>query len=185
MMSWVSRPNQFEACTYHLCQERKGSIIMLACFLSIFTSCLLFGLPWLASCRPCPSDPSESFPTFVCLVLLVTIMVLLASFFNTKWCNLILFTKGTDSDFLHSSMLILFSAFFFLSVFSYGIVAPAGLFVLVTCAAYRRFVGMLLGLKSNRNHGFLAVLGSASLRGSIRTTISLCIIRLELTHNLL
>ena len=82
-------------------------------------------------------------------------------------------------------MLILFSAFFFLRVISYGIVPPAGLFVLMTGAAYGDFVGMLLGSKSNRNHGLLAVLGSASLGGSMRTTISLCIIILELTHNLL
>lgn len=66
--------------------------------------------------------------------------------------------------------------------------APAGLFVpvIVTGAAYGRFVGMLIGSKSNLNHGLFAVLGSASLLGgSMRMTVSLCVIILELTNNLL
>ncbi|KAI4377160.1 hypothetical protein MLD38_014838 [Melastoma candidum] len=37
--------------------------IFLACIVSIFTSCLLFGLPWLAACRLCPSDAGEACPT--------------------------------------------------------------------------------------------------------------------------
>lgn len=66
--------------------------------------------------------------------------------------------------------------------------APAGLFVpvIVTGAAYGRFFGMLVGSKSNLNHGLFAVLGSASLLGgSMRMTVSLCVIILELTNNLL
>lgn len=85
-------------------------------------------------------------------------------------------------------MLTFFATCFFLSIFSYGIVAPAGLFVpvIVTGAAYGRFVGMLLGSKSTLNHGLFAVLGSASfLGGSMRMTVSLCVIILELTNDLL
>lgn len=66
--------------------------------------------------------------------------------------------------------------------------APAGLFVpvIVTGAAYGRFVGMLFGSSSNLNHGLFAVLGAASLLGgSMRMTVSLCVIILELTNNLL
>jgi len=77
---------------------------------------------------------------------------------------------------------------FFLSIFSYGIVAPAGLFipVIVTGASYGRFVGMLVGSHSNLDHGLYAVLGAASfLGGSMRMTVSLCVIILELTNNLL
>ncbi|KAL1531297.1 putative chloride channel-like protein CLC-g isoform X2 [Salvia divinorum] len=170
--------------------------ILLACSLSIFTSCLLFGLPWLASCRSCPSDPSEPCPTigrsgnykkFQCPPGYYNDLASL--FFNTNDDAIKnLFSKGTDSEFQHSSMLIFFVSCFFLSIFSYGIVAPAGLFVpvIVTGAAYGRFVGMLFGSKSNLNHGLFAVLGSASLLGgSMRTTVSLCVIILELTNNLL
>jgi len=85
-------------------------------------------------------------------------------------------------------MLIFFITCFLLSIFSYGVVAPAGLFVpvIVTGASYGRVVGMLLGKNSNLNHGLFAVLGAASfLGGSMRTTVSLCVIILELTNNLL
>lgn len=85
------------------------------------------------------------------------------------------------------SVLVFFITCFFLSILSYGIVAPAGLFVpvIVTGASYGRFVGMLLGSK-NLNDGLYAVLGAASfLGGSMRMTVSLCVILLELTNNLL
>ncbi|KAH6779281.1 Voltage-gated chloride channel family protein [Perilla frutescens var. hirtella] len=170
--------------------------ILLACSLSICTSCLLFGLPWLASCRPCPSDPSEPCPTigrsgnykkFQCPPGYYNDLASL--FFNTNDDAIKnLFSKNTDSEFHYSSILLFFATCFFLSIFSYGIVAPAGLFVpvIVTGAAYGRFVGMLVGSKSNLNHGLFAVLGSASLLGgSMRMTVSLCVIILELTNNLL
>lgn len=45
---------------------------------------------------------------------------------------------------------------------------------------------MLLGSNSNLNHGLFAVLGAASfLGGSMRMTVSTCVILLELTNNLL
>lgn len=56
----------------------------------------------------------------------------------------------------------------------------------MTGASYGRFVGMLVSSHSNLNHGLFAVLGSASfLGGSMRMTVSLCVIILELTNNLL
>ncbi|KAG8372685.1 hypothetical protein BUALT_Bualt12G0093200 [Buddleja alternifolia] len=170
--------------------------IILACSISVFTSCLLFGLPWLASCRACPSNLSEPCPTigrsgnykkFHCPPGYYNDLASL--FFNTNDDAIKnLFSKDTDSEFHHSSMLIFFATCFFLSIVSYGIVVPAGLFVpvIVTGAAYGRFVGMLVGSNSNLNHGLFAVLGSASLLGgSMRMTVSLCVIILELTNNLL
>lgn len=85
-------------------------------------------------------------------------------------------------------MLVFFITCFFLSIITYGIVAPSGLFVpvIVTGAAYGRLVGMLVGSHSNLNHGLFAVLGAASLLGgSMRMTVSLCVIMLELTNDLL
>ncbi|KAL3623965.1 hypothetical protein CASFOL_032781 [Castilleja foliolosa] len=169
--------------------------IALACFISISTSCLLFGLPWIASCRPCPSDALEPCPTigrsgnykkFQCPPGYYNDLASL--FFNTNDDAIKnLFSKNTDTEFHHSSMLIFFATCFLLSAFSYGIVAPTGLFVpvIVTGAAYGRFVGMCVG-STNLNHGLFAVLGSASLLGgSMRMTVSLCVIILELTDNLL
>ncbi|KAK1400061.1 Chloride channel protein [Heracleum sosnowskyi] len=182
---------------YNLINEKGTAYkILLACSISILTSCLLFGLPWLASCQPCPADASEPCPTigrsgnykkFQCPPGHYNDLASL--FFNTNDDAIKnLFSKDTDSEFQHSSILLFFITCFFLSIFSYGIVAPAGLFVpvIVTGASYGRFVGMLIGSRSNLNHGLFAVLGSASfLGGSMRMTVSLCVIILELTNNLL
>ncbi|KAK3039979.1 hypothetical protein RJ639_027169 [Escallonia herrerae] len=182
---------------YNLINEKGTACkILLACLISIITSCLLFGLPWLASCRTCPADASEPCPTigrsgnykkFQCSPGQYNDLASL--FFNTNDDAIKnLFSKGTDSEFHASSILIFFVTCFFLSIFSYGIVAPAGLFVpvILTGASYGRFIGMLVGSHSNLNHGLFAVLGSASLLGgSMRMTVSLCVIILELTNNLL
>lgn len=176
----------------------KGRIskILIACSISIFTSCLLFGLPWLASCQACPTDASEPCPTigrsgnykkFQCPPGHYNDLASLI--FNTNDDAIRnLFSKNTDSEFHVSSILIFFTACFFLSIFSYGIAVPSGLFVpvILTGASYGRFIGMLFGSRSNLNHGLFAVLGSASLLGgSMRMTVSLCVIILELTNNLL
>ncbi|KAL0403840.1 UNVERIFIED_CONTAM: putative chloride channel-like protein CLC-g [Sesamum radiatum] len=170
--------------------------IILACCISVVTSCLLFGLPWTVSCHACPSNASEPCPTigwsgnykkFHCPHGYHNDLASL--FFNTNDDAIKnLFSKNTDTEFHLSSMLIFFAARFFLSIFSYGILAPAGLFVpvIVTGAAYGRIVAMLVGSNSNLNPGLFAVLGSASLLGgSMRITVSLCAIILELTNNLL
>ncbi|KAE9462674.1 hypothetical protein C3L33_05419, partial [Rhododendron williamsianum] len=182
---------------YNLINE-KGTIykILIACSISIFTSCLLFGLPWLASCQACPTDASEPCPTigrsgnykkFQCPAGHYNDLASLI--FNTNDDAIRnLFSKNTDSEFHMSSILIFFVTCFFLSIFSYGIAVPSGLFVpvILTGASYGRFIGMLFGSRSNLNHGLFAVLGSASLLGgSMRMTVSLCVIILELTNNLL
>ncbi|KAL0716434.1 hypothetical protein Bca4012_065756 [Brassica carinata] len=169
--------------------------ILLACAISIFTSCLLFGLPFLASCQPCPADALEECPTigrsgnfkkYQCPPGHYNDLASLI--FNTNDDAIKnLFSKNTDFEFHYLSVFVFFITCFFLSILSYGIVAPAGLFVpvIVTGASYGRFVGMLLGSK-NLNDGLYAVLGAASfLGGSMRMTVSLCVILLELTNNLL
>ncbi|XVE71516.1 hypothetical protein DITRI_Ditri10aG0157000 [Diplodiscus trichospermus] len=182
---------------YNLINEKGIAYrVFLACTISIFTSCLLFGLPWLVFCQPCPSDAPEACPTigrsgnykkYQCAPGQYNDLASLI--FNTNDDAIRnLFSKNTNSEFQHSTMLIFFVTCFFLSIFSYGIVAPAGLFVpvIVTGASYGRFVGMLLGSHTNLNHGLYAVLGAASfLGGSMRMTVSLCVIILELTNNLL
>ncbi|XP_058181555.1 putative chloride channel-like protein CLC-g isoform X2 [Rhododendron vialii] len=177
---------------------KKGTIykILIACSISIFTSCLLFGLPWLTSCQACPTDAPEPCPTigrsgnykkFQCPAGHYNDLASLI--FNTNDDAIRnLFSKNTDSEFHMSSILIFFVTCFFLSIFSYGIAVPSGLFVpvILTGASYGRFIGMLFGSRSNLNHGLFAVLGSASLLGgSMRMTVSLCVIILELTNNLL
>ncbi|KAL8208753.1 hypothetical protein R6Q57_008165 [Mikania cordata] len=182
---------------YNLINEKGTAFkILLACTVSILTSCLLFGLPWFASCQPCPAGKSEQCPTigrsgnykkFQCQPGHYNDLASL--FFNTNDDAIKnLFSKDTDTEFQPTSVFIFFITCFFLSIFSYGIVAPVGLFipVIVTGASYGRLVGLLIGSTSNLNHGLFAVLGAASLLGaSMRMTVSLCVILLELTNNLL
>ncbi|KAI4380642.1 hypothetical protein MLD38_006809 [Melastoma candidum] len=133
--------------------------IFLVCVASIFTSCLLFGLPWLAACRPCPIDAGEACPTigrsgnykkFQCPPHEYNDLASLI--FNTNDDTIRnLFSKSTDTEFQYSSIIIFFVAAYLLSIFSSGIVVPAGLFVpvIATGAAYGRFVGMVFSTYSN------------------------------------
>ncbi|MQL75825.1 hypothetical protein Taro_008216, partial [Colocasia esculenta] len=178
--------------------NKKGTAykLLLAGSLSIFTSCCLFGLPWLSSCRPCPVGAEEicpsigrsgNFKKYQCAMGEYNDLASL--FFNTNDDAIRnLFSSGTDHEFQHFSIILFFVTSYVLGIISYGVVAPAGLFVpvILAGATYGRYVGMLTGSRSSLDHGLFAVLGSASLlSGSMRMTVSLCVIILELTNNLL
>ncbi|KAJ4959244.1 hypothetical protein NE237_026355 [Protea cynaroides] len=172
---------------YKLINEKGHAYrILLACSISILTSCCLFLLPWFAS--SCPTiGRSGNYKKFQCPTGHYN--ELASVFFNTNDDAIRnLFSKNTDDEFHHVSILLFFVTCYFLGIFSYGVVVPSGLFVpvIVAGAGYGRFVGMLMKSHSNLNHGLFAVLGSASLLGgSMRMTVSLCVILLELTNNLL
>lgn len=71
---------------------------------------------------------------------------------------------------------------------TYGIAVPSGLFipVILAGATYGRIVGTLLGPISDLDTGLFALLGAASfLGGTMRMTVSVCVILLELTNDLL
>ncbi|ONK76713.1 uncharacterized protein A4U43_C03F31350 [Asparagus officinalis] len=181
---------------YSLINEKGCAYkLLLAAFVSITTSFCLFGLPWLASCRPCPINTSEACPSigrsgnfkkFQCAPDHYNDLASL--FFNTNDDTIRnLYSGGTDNAFSKYSILIFFATSFFLGIFSYGLVVPSGLFVpvILTGAAYGRLVALLVGSHSTLDHGLFAVLGSASfLGGSMRMTVSVCVILLELTNNL-
>lgn len=181
---------------YSLVNE-KGPFykLLLACTVSIVTSSCCFGLPWLAECTPCPKGIMEQCPTtkrsgnykqFQCPDGYYNDLASLI--FNTNDDAIRnLFSSGTPNIFRHTSVLMFFGAMYILALFTYGISVPAGLFipVILTGATYGRLTGMLMGLSSNLDEGLFAVLGAASfLGGSMRMTVSLCIILLELTNNL-
>ena len=81
-------------------------------------------------------------------------------------------------------------SFFGLAVVTYGTVVPAGQFVpgIMIGATYGRLVGILmaqLGAGEQTDEGTYALLGAASfLGGSMRMTVSLCVIMVEITNNL-
>ncbi|CAL9053990.1 unnamed protein product [Musa banksii] len=182
---------------YNLINE-KGHVckLFLAASVSIFTSCCLFGMPWLASCKPCPAESSEACPSigrsgnfknFQCPPDQYNDLASL--FFNTNDDTIRnLYSAGTDNVFQKTSIILFLITSYFLGIISYGLAVPSGLFVpvILTGATYGRLVGMLMGSHSTLNHGLFAVLGSASLLGgSMRMTVSVCVVMLELTNNLL
>ncbi|RZR71642.1 hypothetical protein BHM03_00006231 [Ensete ventricosum] len=168
--------------------------LLLAAAVSICISCCLFGLPWLAPCRPCSNkdcstiDHPGGFENFQCPPEHYNDLASL--FFNTNDDTIRkLYGRGTNDDFQKSSIMVAFGASYVLGILSYGVVAaPFGLFVpiMLTGASYGRLVGMAMGSDANLDHGLFAVLGSASfLGGTMRMTVSVCVIMLELTNDLL
>ncbi|TVU42446.1 hypothetical protein EJB05_08851 [Eragrostis curvula] len=187
---------------YNMINERgRAHKLLLAATVSIVTSCCVFGLPWMAPCRPCPTTgpPSSSSPTYGSCHTLNRFRRFhcppghyndLASLFLNINDDAIrnLYSTGTNDVYHPLSMLAFFLASYALGVLSYGVVAPSGLFVpiILTGATYGRLVAMLLGGRSGLDHGLVAILGSASfLGGTLRMTVSVCVIVLELTNNLL
>eukprot|EP00897_Mesotaenium_endlicherianum_P000981 jgi/Mesen1/10884/ME000935S10225 len=90
----------------------------------------------------------------------------------------------------YKSLLLFLGTFYTLALVTYGIAVPSGLFVpaIVCGAAYGRVVGMAMTTVfgvDRVDEGTYALLGSASfLGGSMRMTVSLCVVLVELTGNL-
>ncbi|CAN6475479.1 unnamed protein product [Victoria cruziana] len=182
---------------YSIINEKGPSYkILLACVLSIITSCCSYGLPWLATCTPCPSGVKEECPTigrsgnfknFQCPAGQYNDLASL--FLNTNDDAIRnLFSTGTDTEYSIAAILIFFSAIYGLGLITYGAAVPCGLFipVILAGASYGRLVGTLIGGITDLDPGLFALLGAASfLGGTMRTTVSVCVILLELTNNLL
>lgn len=164
--------------------------------ISFLTSCCSYGLPWLSQCTPCPHNLGEQCPTagrsgnyknFQCPPNHYNDLASL--FFNTNDDAIRnLLTSGSAKEFNISTLIAFFVAIYFLGIVTYGTAVPSGLFIPVILAggSYGRLVGRLLGPLSSLDVGLFALLGAASfLGGTMRMTVSLCVILLELTNNLL
>ncbi|KAF8693448.1 hypothetical protein HU200_038844 [Digitaria exilis] len=181
---------------YSIINERGAPFkILLTITISIITSMCSYGLPWLAACTKCPVDAVEQCPTvgrsgnyknFQCPPGYYNDLASL--FFNTNDDAIRnLFSNGTVNEFRMSSLFIFFTAIYCLGLVTYGIAVPSGLFipVILAGATYGRIVGTLLGSISDLDPGLFALLGAASfLGGTMRMTVSVCVILLELTNDL-
>ncbi|CAN6459599.1 unnamed protein product [Victoria cruziana] len=176
-----------------LCRKSIAYKLLLACALSVCTSCCLFGLPWLATCTACPTDSEESCPAktgnfqrFQCQEGYYNDLASLI--FNTNDDAIRnLFRSGTDHEYRYSSIILFFFTSFTLGILSCGVVAPSGLFVpiILIGATYGRLVGKMTGSYGTLNEGLFATLGAASfLGGTMRSTVSLCVIIVELTNDI-
>ncbi|KAG9446096.1 hypothetical protein H6P81_012224 [Aristolochia fimbriata] len=183
---------------YNLINER-GRIhkLLLALSVSLFTSVCLYSLPFVASCYPCdPSLPDDTCPTtgrtgnfkqFNCPPGYYNDLAsLLHSTSDDAVRNI--FSTSTPTEFHPLSLLIFFVLYCVLGLITFGIAVPSGLFlpIILMGSAYGRLLGLAMSHYTNIDQGLYAVLGAASLMaGSMRMTVSLCVIFLELTNNLL
>ncbi|PPR95974.1 hypothetical protein GOBAR_AA24706 [Gossypium barbadense] len=170
--------------------------ILLVIMISLLTSICSYGLPWLATCIPCPADASTSCPntdvsgnykSFQCPPGHYNDLASL--FLNTNDDAIRnLLSTNTVKEFHISSLFIFFVAVYCLGIITYGIAIPSGLFIPVILAGscYGRLVGRLFEPISKLDVGLFSLLGAASfLGGTMRMTVSLCVILLELTNDLL
>ncbi|CAK7328296.1 unnamed protein product [Dovyalis caffra] len=178
--------------------NQKGRIhkLLLALSVSIFTSVCLYGLPFLAKCQPCDPSVSEICPTtsrsgnfkqFNCPDGYYNDLATLLFTTNDDAVRNI-FSSNTPREFQPASLLIFFALYCILGLFTFGIAVPSGLFlpIILMGSAYGRLLGIAMGSYTKIDQGLYAVLGAASLMaGSMRMTVSLCVIFLELTNNLL
>ncbi|CAI9765287.1 unnamed protein product [Fraxinus pennsylvanica] len=183
--------------TYSIINERGPALkILLVIVVSLLTSCCAYGLPWFVACTPCPTGLDVQCPTigrsgnykiFQCQEGHYNDLASL--FLNTNDDAIRnLFSSRNKNEFHFSSLFIFFTAMFFLGVITYGIAIPSGLFipVILAGASYGRLLGRLLGSFASLDVGLFGLLGAASfLGGTMRMTVSLCVILLELTNDLL
>ncbi|GAV74798.1 CBS domain-containing protein/Voltage_CLC domain-containing protein [Cephalotus follicularis] len=185
--------------------HKKGNRVKIieACTISLITSLISFGLPLLRKCSSCPESDSDSgfecprapgmdgnYVNFYCgkeneYNDLATI------FFNTQDDAIRnLFSAKTIHEFSAQSLLTFLVMFYALAVVTFGTAVPAGQFVpgIVIGSTYGRLVGMFVVnfyKKLSIEEGTYALLGAASfLGGSMRMTVSLCVIMVEITNNL-
>lgn len=183
--------------TYSIINEKGAPFkIILTMTVSLLTSCCSYGLPWFAKCTPCPPGLKDECPTigrsgnyksFQCPPNHYNDLASL--FLNTNDDAIRnLFSSGTENEFAMSTLFTFFAAIYCLGIVTYGIAVPSGLFipVILAGASYGRIVGTLLAPLSDLDAGLFALLGAASfLGGTMRMTVSVCVILLELTNNLL
>jgi chloride channel 7 len=112
-------------------------------------------------------------------------------FFNTQDDAIRnLFSTNTPREYNSYTLITFLVTFFLLALVTYGTAVPSGQFVpgIMIGATYGRLVGILVVNASNRDsvdEGTYALLGAASfLGGSMRMTVSLCVIMVEITNNL-
>ncbi|KVI11080.1 Chloride channel ClC-plant, partial [Cynara cardunculus var. scolymus] len=183
--------------TYSIVNERGPVFrVFLVVIISLLTSCCAYGVPWFAKCIPCPTGLEVDCPTagrsgnyknFQCPPDHYNDLASLLLNTNDDAIRS-LFSSLNANEFRIPTLLVFFTAMYILGIITYGIAIPSGLFipVILAGASYGRFIGKLLVSISNLDVGLFALLGAASfLGGTMRMTVSLCVILLELTNNLL
>ncbi|KAM0934902.1 putative CBS domain, chloride channel, voltage gated, chloride channel, core [Dioscorea sansibarensis] len=181
---------------YNIINEKgRMAKLLLSLAVSLFTSVCLYTLPFLASCSPCDPSLDAACPTtgrtgnfkqFNCPDGYYNDLASLLHATNDDAVRNI-FSTSTPTEFRPLSLLIFFLLYCILGLFTFGIAVPSGLFlpIILMGSAYGRLLALAISSYSSIDQGLYAVLGAAALMaGSMRMTVSLCVIFLELTNNL-
>lgn len=171
--------------------------LLLSLSVSIFTTICMYGLPFLATCRPCnpalvdmdcpTTGGTGNFKKFNCPEGYYNDLATLLITTNDEAVRNI-FSINTTSEFHVFSLTLFFILYCILGLITFGIAVPSGLFLpmILMGSAYGRILSILMEPYTKLDQGLYAVLAAASLMaGSMRMTVSLCVIFLELTNNLL
>ncbi|KAL0434244.1 UNVERIFIED_CONTAM: Chloride channel protein CLC-d [Sesamum latifolium] len=200
----------FNQLTYYIAYWRRNYLhkrgnrvkVVEVCIVSVITSIISFGLPLFKKCTPCPDTDANSgiecprrpgmygnYVNFYCGEKEYNDLATI--FFNTQDDAIRnLFSAKTIHEFSAQSLLTFLVMFYSLAVVTFGTAVPAGQFVpgIMIGSTYGRLVGMFVVSfyrKLNIEEGTYALLGAASfLGGSMRMTVSLCVIMVEITNNL-
>ncbi|KAL2244046.1 UNVERIFIED_CONTAM: Chloride channel protein CLC-d [Sesamum indicum] len=200
----------FNQLTYYIAYWRRNYLhkrgnrvkVVEVCIVSVITSVISFGLPLFKKCTPCPDTDANSgiecprrpgmygnYVNFYCGEKEYNDLATI--FFNTQDDAIRnLFSAKTIHEFSAQSLLTFLVMFYSLAVVTFGTAVPAGQFVpgIMIGSTYGRLVGMFVVSfyqKLNIEEGTYALLGAASfLGGSMRMTVSLCVIMVEITNNL-
>ncbi|QCD95040.1 chloride channel protein CLC-c-like [Vigna unguiculata] len=183
--------------TYSIINEKGPAFkISLVVTIALLTSCCFYFLPWVAHCIPCPSsstlacpsvDESGEYQNFQCPPGYYNDLASLFLNTNDDAIRNLLSPKITK-EFHISSLFIYFATIYCLGIITYGIAIPSGLFipVILAGATYGRLVSRIFEPITGLDRGLFALLGAASfLGGTMRMTVSICVILLELTNDLL
>ncbi|KAI4375195.1 hypothetical protein MLD38_013096 [Melastoma candidum] len=178
--------------------DKKGKLhkLMLSLVVSLFTSTCLYCLPFMSECKKCdsklepPACPtngrSGNFKQFNCPDGYYNDLATLLLTTNDDVVRNI-FSTNTPMEYHPASLVTFFLLYSVLGLVTFGIVVPSGLFlpIILMGSAYGRMIGLAMGSLTNIDQGLYAVLGAASLMaGSMRMTVSVCLIFLELANNL-
>jgi len=188
-------------------QKGKRKVIEAACIAALTAICS-FCLPLLLSCTPCPAEESlpegahcprpvedwrGNFVDFGCPPGGHEYNELATLIFNTQDDAIKnLFSMNTAEMYSHATLVFYGVVFYFLAILTYGISVPSGLFIpcIICGSSYGRLVGMFMVKYYHPSYdvgieeGTYALLGAASfLGGTMRMTISLCVILIELSNN--
>ncbi|XP_057805939.1 chloride channel protein CLC-d isoform X1 [Salvia miltiorrhiza] len=200
----------FNQLTFHIAYWRRNYLhkrgnrvkVIEVCVVSLITSLISFGLPLFRKCTPCPEADANSgiecprrpgmygnYVNFYCGEKEYNDLATI--FFNTQDDAIRnLFSAKTIHEFSAQSLLTFLVMFYSLAVLTFGTAVPAGQFVpgIMIGSTYGRLVGMFVVnfyQKLNIEEGTYALLGAASfLGGSMRMTVSLCVIMVEISNNL-